>query len=171
MTASPAKRCLNGHVDDFTKWDVLALAGGKFFLRGIGCIGAVSDLEKDGDTVSATVQGSDLYEVELHVGDGGLSGRCTCPWAQKAEVAGGAAGGNFCKHCVAVALVYIHERDRGQALPQQLDVRSYLALLDHDELVELIAEAAQHDRKLRHQLHRRATVGQAGDREFRYPRK
>jgi uncharacterized Zn finger protein len=161
---------LNADVGGFTKWDVLALAGGRFFLRGIGCISAVGELEKDGDTVCTTVQGTDLYEVELYVGEGGLRGRCNCPWAREAEVAGGPADGNFCKHCVAVSLVYIHERDRGQALPQQLDVRSYLELLNHDELVDVLAEAAEHDRKLRHRLHRRAMIGQPKRRGFRYPR-
>ncbi len=164
------------YVSGFTKWDVLALAGGRFFLRGIGCIGAVGELEKDGDTVFATVQGSDLYEVELYVGaEGGeaLRGRCNCAWAQEAEVAGAepvAGGGNFCKHCVAVALVYAYERERGQALPRQLDVRAYLELLDHDNLIDVLAEAAEHDRKLRHLLHRRVTAGRVRSRVFRYPR-
>jgi len=161
---------LNVDVGGLTKWDVLALAGGRFFLRGIGCIGAVGELEKDGDTVRTTVQGTDLYEVDLYVGEGGLRGSCNCPWAREAEVAGVPAGGNFCKHCVAACLVYIHERDRGRALPRQLDVRSYLELLTHDDLVEVIAEAAEHDRKLRQLLYRRASAGQPKHRDFRYPR-
>lgn len=163
----------------FSKWDVLALAGGRFFLRGIGCIGAVGELEKDGETIYTTVQGAELYEVELYVGGERLRGRCDCPWAQQAEVAGGGGGGgdagskggNFCKHCVAVALVYGYETERGQALPRRLDVRSYLELLDHDDLIDVLALAAEDDRKLRHLLRRRIAAGRAGHTEFRYPRR
>ncbi len=152
---------LNANVGGFTKYDVLALAGGKSFQRGIGCIGAVGELEKDGETIYATVQGNDLYEVEVHVGKEGLSGRCECPWGQE---------GNFCKHCVAVALVYKYEQERGQTLPRRLDLRSYLALLDHNDLVDVMVEAADHDRKLRQRLHRRVTGDQAKSGDFRYPR-
>lgn len=160
----------DAYVSGFSKGDVLALAGGKTFLRGIGCIGAVGELEKDGEAIYATVQGTGLYEVELHVGAEGLRARCDCPWARAAEAAGNPEGGNFCKHCVAVALVYSYELERGRALPRHLDVRSYLELLNHDDLVDVLAEAAEHDRKLRQRLHRRATAGRAKGGGFRYPR-
>ncbi len=106
-------------------------------------------------------QGNDLYEVELRVGKEGLSARCECPWAQE---------GNFCKHCVAVALVYMYEQERGQTLPRRLDLRSYLALLDHKDLVDVIVEVADHDLKLRQRLHRRVSGDQAESGDFRYPR-
>ncbi len=130
-------------VAGFTKDDVAALAGDKSFERGIGYIRAVTNLETDGEAVYATVQGSDLYEVELDVGPRGLSGTCDCPWGQE---------GNFCKHCVAVALVYEYDRDNGHTLPSRFDLRSAVELLDHGELVDLIMEVADGDREFRRNL-------------------
>ena len=127
----------------FTKADVRALAGDKSFERGIEYIRAVSDLEMDGDVVYAVVQGTDRYEVELYVGTRGLSGTCDCPWGQE---------GNFCKHCVAVALVYEYDRDNVHTLPNGFGLRAQLESLDHDELVGLVMDLAESDRELRRQL-------------------
>lgn len=133
-------------VAGFTTADVLALAGDKSFDRGIEYIQAVTDLETEGDAVCATVQGNDLYEVELNVGPTGLSGSCDCPWGKE---------GNFCKHCVAVALVYEYDRVNGRTLPRRFDLRSRLELLDHGELVDLLMEVADIDRDLRRRLRER----------------
>jgi uncharacterized Zn finger protein len=130
-------------VAGFTKEDVLALAGDKSFERGIEYIRAVTDLETDGEAVYATVQGNDLYAVELDVGPRGLSGSCDCPWGQE---------GNFCKHCVAVALVYEYDRDNGRTLPNRTDLRSQLESLDHDDLVDLVMEVADGDREFRRRI-------------------
>ena len=101
------------HVAEFTKDDVLALAGENLSTGASSYIRAVSDLEAEGDVVYATVQGNDRYEVELNVGPSGLSGSCDCPWGQE---------GNFCKHCVAAALVYGYDRDNGRILPRRFDL-------------------------------------------------
>lgn len=127
----------------FTKTDVRALAGEKSYERGIEYIRAVSDLEMDGDVVYAVVQGTDRYEVELDVGPRGLSGTCDCPWGQE---------GNFCKHCVAVALVYEYDRDNVHTLPNGFGLRAQLELLDHGELVGLVMDLAESDRELRRRL-------------------
>ena len=139
-------KVFDSHVAGFTTDDVLALAGDKSFDRGIEYIRAVTDLETEGDAVYATVQGNDLYEVKLNVGPAGLSGSCDCPWGEE---------GNFCKHCVAVALVYEYDRDNGRTLPRRFDLRSCLELLDHGELVDLLMEAADIDRDLRRRLRER----------------
>ncbi len=136
-------RVHDAHVAGFTKDDVLALAGDKSFDRGVSYIRAVTDLETDGDVIYATVQGSDRYEVQLHVGPSGLRGSCDCPWGEE---------GNFCKHCVAAALVYLSDRDNGRILPRRFDLRSQLELLDHVDLVDLLMEAAESDRELRRRL-------------------
>jgi uncharacterized Zn finger protein len=134
---------LDTHVAEFTSDDVLALAGAKSFERGIGYVQAVAELEMNGDIAYATVRGNDLYNVELHVGPAGLSGTCDCPWGEE---------GNFCKHCVAVALVYEYGRDHGESFPVRFNLRSGLELLDHDELVDLLVEAADLDGGLRRRL-------------------
>jgi uncharacterized Zn finger protein len=130
-------------VAGFTKADVRALAGEKSFERGIEYIRAVSDIEMDGDVVYAVVQGNERYEVELDVGPRGLSGTCDCPWGQE---------GNFCKHCVAVALVYEYDRDNVHSLPGGFGLRAQLELLDQNELVDLLMELAESDRELRRLL-------------------
>ena len=137
------RKVFDAHVAEFTKDDVLALAGEKSFDRGIGYIRAVSDLEAEGDVVYATVQGNERYEVELNVGPSGLSGSCDCPWGEE---------GNFCKHCVAAALVYQYDSDNGRILPRRFDLRAQLALLDHGELLDLLMGAAESDRDLRRRL-------------------
>ncbi len=136
-------------VAGFTKDDVCALAGEKSFDRGIEYIRAVADLETDGEAVYATVRGNNLYEVELDVGPRGLSGTCDCPWGQE---------GNFCKHCVAVALVYEYDRDNDRNLSRRFDLRSHLELLDHAELVDLLMEAADSDREFRRRLRDQMTA-------------
>ncbi len=80
------------------------------------------------------------------MGPAGLSGSCDCPWGEE---------GNFCKHCVAVALVYEYDRDNDRTLPRRFALRSCLELLDHGELVDLLMEAADIDRDLRRRLRER----------------
>ena len=53
--------------------------------------------------ISATVYGSEPYEVVLSVEGHRLDGECSCPYGQE---------GHFCKHCVAVALVALRVRDQ-----------------------------------------------------------
>jgi len=84
------RKVFDAHVAEFTKGDVLALAGERSCDRGIGYVRAVDDLEAEGDVVYATVQGNERYEVELNVGPSGLNGSCDCPWGEE---------GNFCKLC------------------------------------------------------------------------
>jgi uncharacterized Zn finger protein len=126
----------------FTKDDVLALAGAKSYDRGCYYRDAVDDLEADDIGVYATVHGGDLYEVRLHL-TGKLAGSCDCPWGEE---------GNFCKHCVAVALVYLYELEQGRDIPRRLDLRAYLETLDREALVDLLIEAAEIDREVRWHL-------------------
>jgi uncharacterized Zn finger protein len=127
----------------YTQDDVLDLAGTKSYDRGLGYLDAVDHLETDGTDVYATVQGNDLYEVQLHLRRSGVRGSCDCPWGEE---------GNFCKHCVAVALVYLYELEHGGDIPQRLDLRPYLEAMDHNKLVDLLIEAANSSRNLRRHL-------------------
>ena len=54
--------------------------------------------------------------------------------------------GKFCKHAVALALVVTEAvADPGQQAGAVIDIRSYLADLDHDALVDLLVERAAED--------------------------
>lgn len=79
------------------------LAGAAVFARGAAYAhdGRCQPVH-EGDAASEWwVRGSEDYRVSLQLGDGGLDGDCTCPYADD---------GGFCKHMVAAALVW---RQRG----------------------------------------------------------
>src|SRR5262249_34838256 len=87
----------------YTRDDVLELAGQSSYELGLDYIDRVTDLGLDGGRITATVEGTEEYEVDLHV-EGGLGGECGCPYGEE---------GNFCKHCVAVALVFLYHAEHG----------------------------------------------------------
>ncbi|WP_214371042.1 SWIM zinc finger domain-containing protein [Pseudonocardia sp. H11422] len=114
--------------------DPLSLQRGRDYARS----GAVGRIRHVTDGVRATVTGSDRYAVELDSGpDGRLGFRCSCPVG---------ASGAFCKHCVALALVV---SESPHTTP---DPRVYLEGLDHDELIEMILDAAGRDEVLHTRL-------------------
>ncbi len=117
------------------------MAGARSFQRGREYAGAglVGRIQHVAGGVRATVRGSDDYAVELTSGaEGGLAHRCSCPMG---------ASGAFCKHCVALGIA---AAESGR--PEPPDPRAYLENLSHDELVELILDAAQRDEVLQTRL-------------------
>ncbi len=83
-----------------TKDTLENLAGAAAFKRGEAYFstGSVGHLSDTGDKISAQVEGTETYRVELRDDDGNLGYDCTCPRA---------AEGHFCKHCVAVGLAWL----------------------------------------------------------------
>src|SRR3990170_5161903 len=79
------------------------LAGTTAFQRGAQYLagGAVGRLRVTNDKITAGVEGTQTYQVELRDGGGDLAYDCTCPRA---------ADGYFCKHCVAVGLAWLAEQ-------------------------------------------------------------
>jgi uncharacterized Zn finger protein len=145
---------LDTGVEFYTKDDVLELAGQTSYDRGVDYIERVTDLAYDEGLVTATVEGTDEYEVELRVEDG-LDGDCDCLHSQE---------GNFCKHCVAVALVFLYHAEHGTLVTAADEpegsgsLAEYLAGLKHSELVDLLLEAAERDPALERQLTLRAAA-------------
>lgn len=137
----------------FTLDTLAELAGAKSYDRGLGYVDAVTNLTASGKEVRADVRGTERYRVELRLKRNGVEGRCDCPWGED---------GNFCKHCVAVGVVYLNELEHGGDIPEPVDLRSLLESLDRAELVELLLEAAEADRGLHDRLERRAVF--AGSR-------
>jgi uncharacterized Zn finger protein len=132
---------------------VMELAGSRSFARGAAYqhdgrveLGAVS-----GDRVEAVVRGSLPYDVALWVATGELGWSCSCPVGE---------GGEFCKHCVAVALGVGPASPDGPKPPRRasvnsradVDLRSYLQTLGDEELVDLVLEQAAGDWRLRERL-------------------
>ncbi|WP_329283986.1 SWIM zinc finger family protein [Streptomyces sp. NBC_00691] len=141
----------------FDEDELRRLAGPGSFERSRDYLSSVSALEISETTITATVDGTDVYEVELTGHERGLTGWCSCPYGQE---------GNFCKHCVAVGLTVLSRADsvparrataasRGRRLDAWLEARS------RDELLSLVREQLADDRALRRRLELRAAV--AGD--------
>ncbi|MFJ8159360.1 SWIM zinc finger domain-containing protein [Streptomyces sp. NPDC096136] len=108
------------HTLGFTENDLRRLAGSRSFNGGLGYRSAVSRLDVGDGAITATVDGTDAYEVELTEDeDGGLTGWCDCPYGRE---------GNFCKHCVAVGLTVLGQA--GSVPRQRSAAASRTRLLD-----------------------------------------
>jgi uncharacterized Zn finger protein len=91
------------------------MAGTRSFERGEDYFGnrqVVAIAEHNG-TITAKVQGTQLYRVKLWIDKGELEYSCTCPVGEDGE---------FCKHCVAVGLTWLEGGQlklsgKGQAPP------------------------------------------------------
>ncbi|MEW2114693.1 hypothetical protein AB0945_05805 [Streptomyces sp. NPDC005474] len=140
-------------MSSLTKANLKALAGTRSFERGLGYLDAVSRLEVGDDWVSATVHGTERYEVELILdGPEGLTGECDCPYG---------AEGNFCKHLVALGLTVLAQkeslpRQRRAAGKRTQELDAWLSELSQGELLALVREQLGEDRQLRRRLELRA---------------
>ncbi len=120
-------------------------AGRTVFRRGENYFsaGSVSRLAASSAKVSAKVQGSQAYQVELRNNKGELSYDCTCP---------NAADGYFCKHCVAVGLAFLSKNSSASKSTKRRDpwrdIKKYLSAQPPKVLVELLLEVAQRDDRL-----------------------
>lgn len=145
------------------------LAGDRTFGRGeaYAKAGVVQTLRRRDGGVEAVVRGSDLYTVRLGIVGGALDYACTCPIGRDVV---------FCKHCVAVALVWRDgtlvvgeapmddqtEADGTGGEPGAAEIRDYLAGLGKDELVAMLVDQAREDNGLRRRLTLRAARTVAG---------
>jgi len=128
------------------------MAGAVSFERGEDYFlnGQVKALAEHEGTITAKVQGTRPYRVELWIEEEDLEYSCTCPMG---------ADGEFCKHCVGVGLAWL---EAGQAKsPEQAkaqqgvtmdDVRAYLLGQDKNALVEMLVNRAIEDDRLRQSL-------------------
>lgn len=132
------------------------LAGARSFGRGedyfeSGCVGRLAEYE---GRVTASVQGTEKYVVKLWGENEQLLFDCTCPVGD---------GGSFCKHCVAVGLVWLANRahpdhakasrNRNEKRPLTMDaVRAHLEGLGQEALIEMLMERALADEGFREQL-------------------
>ncbi|MEV0178414.1 hypothetical protein AB0I54_03760 [Streptomyces sp. NPDC050625] len=146
-------------MDSLTEANLGALAGARSFERALGYLDAVSGVEVGDGWITATVHGTERYEVELTLdGPGGLAGTCDCPYGLE---------GNFCKHLVALGLRVLAQRD---SLPQQRkaardraqELSAWLSGLSKEELLALLKDQIAGDPQLRRRLELRA-AGARGD--------
>ncbi|MBU3862902.1 hypothetical protein KN815_01900 [Streptomyces sp. 4503] len=136
-----------------TEANLKMLAGPRSYERGLGYLDAVSGVEVGDGWVTASVHGTERYEVELTLdGTGGLSGECDCPYGME---------GNFCKHLVALGLTVLAQREslprqRKAARDRAQDLDGWLSALSKDSLLALVREQIAEDRQLRRRLELRA---------------
>jgi uncharacterized Zn finger protein len=138
--------------------NIRSLAGDRWFARGEAYLqqGRVSDLNADSYRIIAKVTGTETYRVRLSCRSSRIEYSCTCPVGED---------GNFCKHCVAVALAWVEEestirdpkestiRDSNlSAVKHKSDLRSFLEAQDHQKLVELMLQEASRNRLLEERL-------------------
>jgi uncharacterized Zn finger protein len=123
-----------------TERTIRALATSESFARGRSYFddGAVSNLIRRGDRLTADVEGSEFapYQVSIRLHDGGVAeARCSCPYD----------GGGYCKHIVAVLLKFADETMR---VIERKPVAELLRGLDQAKLIELLEKRAESDPEL-----------------------
>jgi uncharacterized Zn finger protein len=134
----------------FSKKDLERLAGPRAYSRGIASVPAVDALSTSGAEITATVYGSEPWQVRLDRRPAGLDGTCDCPRGM---------AGEFCRHCVAVGLVYL---DGPASLNRTVEfqvaqreiagLRRLLGILDREDLIGLVLDCARTDFDLRRHL-------------------
>lgn len=139
-------------LDDLISRAILEdLAGITAFRRGeeYFAVGAVGRLRVAEDKITARVEGTETYQVELRDDGRDLTYDCTCPRA---------ADGYFCKHCVAVGLAWLAENfaasksvavsgKRKRRDPWR-DIKAYLTTQPQEALIDLLLDVAQRDDRL-----------------------
>ena len=123
-----------------SKEAIRALATAESFARGRSYFddGAVSDLCRRGDRLTAEVEGSEFepYQVSIRLHDGGVAdAHCTCPYDW----------GGYCKHIVAVLLKFADAKTR---IVERKPLAELLAGLDQTRLIELLEKRAESDPEL-----------------------
>lgn len=104
--------------------------------------GRVSDLERTEDGCTATVEGTEEYEVEILMdGDSIEDMICDCPYAEE---------GNACKHMAAVLFAAAAEssREKATAKKERLTPAGLVEKIPDSQLRPLVTELVSADKKL-----------------------
>jgi|GEM_PF-616702 len=128
------------------------LAGERAFERGKRYFleGRVISWTIKHKTITADVEGSECYRVELVLSSSRLEGSCDCPASE---------GFDFCKHCVAVALAYredqlhLNKLADGKLEPR---IEGYLYKLSKEELADELLSLILDDSELKQRWSLRA---------------
>ncbi len=110
--------------------------------RGYGYYleGAVEDISWEDDVISATVSGTDLYEVEIFLDhDEVYDMDCDCPYAED---------GNYCKHMAAV-LYELEDTDTTEKFPVKESFADIINAADEATLRSFLVDILENDEKLK----------------------
>ncbi|MEW6086778.1 MAG: DUF6880 family protein [bacterium] len=145
----------NKHIqmEVLTRKALKQIAGERSFGRGEDYFsnGQVYAMVEYEGKITAKVRGTSEYRVKLWVADKELNYSCNCPVG---------AGGEFCKHCVAIGLAYLDQQKNGGAVLQKSkkpsvtmdDIRNYLETRDKKTLLDMLMKQVFDDDRLREQL-------------------
>ena len=155
-----------------TRTELRELADSRSWERGVEYFkdGRVHAVVQDGATVVASVQGQEIYRVQLSRQGNHLLAECSCPVGRT---------GAFCKHCVAVGLACADDPVAAPSPARIADaegspadglgedstftdldrIRDYLAKQDLCSLVEILVEQALSDENLLRRLTMAAARG------------
>lgn len=97
--------------------------------------GRIQRLDRFDDLVTATVQGSNLYDVTVEFGERNLETQCTCPYD----------GSSDCKHVIAVLLDVAASPPRDESE----DIETLLADVSAEELRAFVRDALVEHAELR----------------------
>jgi len=134
--------------------ELVKLAGQGAYERGVAYYeeGRVARLSVAGERITASVDGTEAYDVRLRKTPLGFDGACTCPASE---------GFDFCKHCVAVALAV----EAREAVMQSTEadaaedrISAYLSGLSSDELIDIVLGALDGAPELENRLLMQADV-------------
>ena len=154
----------------FNLRNVRALAGDLWFARGEAYFqeDRVRELIEHSGKRSAIVSGTRDYRVRLWMDETRLFYSCTCPLGDDEQ---------FCKHCVAAALAWIHTSTDEENLQlwkkesPQNDLRSFLERQDKDNLIAIVLHEAANNRSMRERLQLEAARKQPSGVDIRVFRK
>ena len=142
----------------FSDRHIRSIAAPGSYDRGREYLNAVTNLKLTTGHAIATVRGSALYTVKLTT-EPALTGACDCPHG---------AEGNFCKHCVAVALTLLDLDSLPSLLAETAErdaaINTWLDGMSQGELRKLLGEILDSHPDIRNRMAARAAV-EAGDIE------
>ncbi|QLH83753.1 SWIM zinc finger family protein [Halosimplex pelagicum] len=119
-------------MDSPTQEEIRSLCTDQSFERGRDYYrqGRVRELDIDDDEITATVRGSDYYDVAIEIGTGSIRTRCSCPYDYAGD----------CKHIVAVLLA-VDDRNTEVTSDAEDADEALSDVTDIDALVERTAAA------------------------------
>ena len=125
--------------------------------------GAVHDLEADDERITALVDGTEEYEVEIELDDDSIRDlSCTCPYAED---------GTPCKHMAAVLYAWENSGTpkTGDAKKQQTSIPELVARADEETVRAFLVKVLEKDKRLAERF--RLTVEPARKNDIRQQKK
>ena len=110
--------------------------------RGYGYYmeGAVEDIDKEDDVISATVSGTWLYEVEIYLDNNEVHDmECDCPYAED---------GNYCKHMAAV-LCELEHTDNAEKPSVKESIGDIVNAANEATVRSFLTDVLENDEKLK----------------------